>query len=118
MLGDSGFGDGDLPRIASDVVPFICGLGVQGHAPIPSWFIETITILCKQGKPSFNNIKIRAPCGPRGLLIHSRRFSAPQSYIQYHRLPAEALPSNFVAIGDAHIQLNPNQGSVSLSAQA
>ncbi|KAJ6569416.1 hypothetical protein B0H19DRAFT_1257065 [Mycena capillaripes] len=91
MVGDSGVGDGDLPRIASDVVPFISG--VRGHAPIPSWFLETVTILCEHGNPSFDNIKIPT-----------------QSYIQYHSLPAEVLPSNFVAIGDSNLQLNPIHG--------
>ncbi|KAJ7785069.1 hypothetical protein DFH07DRAFT_786608, partial [Mycena maculata] len=80
-----------LPHVASEVVPFL--EAVRGHEPIPSWFLETIAILCESGNPSFDNIKI-----------------ATQSYIQYHLVPEGSLPSNFVAIGDANIQLNPVYG--------
>ncbi|KAJ7139384.1 hypothetical protein C8R44DRAFT_303423 [Mycena epipterygia] len=81
-------GDASLPRIASDVLPFVSGF--EGQAPIPSWFLETVAILCENGNPSFDNIKIPT-----------------QSYVQYHSLPAAALPSNFIAIGDSSLQLNP-----------
>ncbi|KAJ6569418.1 hypothetical protein B0H19DRAFT_694446 [Mycena capillaripes] len=91
MVGDSSDGEGDLPRTASEVMPFISEL--RGHAPTPSWFLETVTILCERGNPSFHNIKIPT-----------------QSYIEYHRLPAGALPSNFIAIGDSTLQLNPVHG--------
>ncbi|KAJ7235278.1 hypothetical protein B0H12DRAFT_1141724 [Mycena haematopus] len=51
---------------------------IRGHAPLDAWFIKTIEILCENcDNPSFDIIKIRT------------------------------LPSNFIAIGDAHIQLNP-----------
>ncbi|KAJ7924324.1 hypothetical protein B0H13DRAFT_2315469 [Mycena leptocephala] len=90
IIGDANV-EGDLPRIASDVVPFL--LGFRLHAPIPSWFLEVVAILCEHGNPSFDNIKIPT-----------------QSYIQYHTLPAGALPANFIAIGDANMQLNPIHG--------
>ncbi|KAJ7680899.1 hypothetical protein DFH06DRAFT_1464974 [Mycena polygramma] len=73
------------------VVPFLAGF--RSHAPIPSWLLETIDFLCEQGNPTFNSIKIPT-----------------QSYVEYHRLPATSLPSNFVAIGDANLQLNPVHG--------
>ncbi|KAF8151934.1 hypothetical protein K438DRAFT_1864784 [Mycena galopus ATCC 62051] len=83
--------DGALPEIASEVVPFL--LQFRSHAPIPSWFVETVAILCEHGNPSFDNIK-----------------TPTQTYIRYHRLPTNALPSNFIAIGDANLQLNPVHG--------
>ncbi|KAJ7479962.1 hypothetical protein B0H11DRAFT_2233533 [Mycena galericulata] len=89
LIGDSG--DGDLPRVPSDFVPYFTGF--RGHAAIPSWFIDTIGILCESGDPVLNYIKI-----------------PPQSYVQYHSLPAGILPSNFVAIGDSNLQLNPIHG--------
>ncbi|KAF7340265.1 hypothetical protein MVEN_01945400 [Mycena venus] len=91
LVGNSGDDDGPLPETAAEVVQFISE--IKGHAPIPSWFLETTAILCKYGNPSFDNIKIPT-----------------QSYVQYHRLPAGDLPSNFVAIGDANLQLNPIHG--------
>ncbi|KAJ7451071.1 hypothetical protein FB451DRAFT_1284592 [Mycena latifolia] len=81
----------ELPRAAADIVPFISGFRV--HTPIPSWFLDTLEILCERGNPSFDNIKIPA-----------------QSYIRYHSVPAGALPANFVAIGDSNLQLNPIHG--------
>ncbi|KAJ7086215.1 hypothetical protein C8R44DRAFT_893670 [Mycena epipterygia] len=83
--------DAELPRIPSDVVPFLSGLG--GHGPVPSWVIETVSILCESGNPSFDNIKIPT-----------------LSYIQYHTVPTRTLPSNFIAIGDANLKLNPVYG--------
>ncbi|KAJ7114889.1 hypothetical protein C8R44DRAFT_795017 [Mycena epipterygia] len=88
-VGDS---DGaDLPRTVSDVLPFLMGYGID--VPIPSWILETISILCERGNPWFDDIKIPT-----------------LSYIQYHSLPAGGLPSNFVAIGDANLKLNPIHG--------
>ncbi|KAJ7085315.1 hypothetical protein C8R44DRAFT_752913 [Mycena epipterygia] len=89
LLGDGG--NTDLPRIASDVGPFLSAY--RGHFGIPAWVQETISILCEQGNPQFDNIKIPT-----------------LSHVQYHSAPAGALPSNFVAIGDANLKLNPIYG--------
>ncbi|KAJ7630338.1 hypothetical protein FB45DRAFT_915234 [Roridomyces roridus] len=86
LCGDAG--SFDLPRTSADVIPFLARM--QGKADMPSWFISTMSILCERGNPSFNNIRIPT-----------------QSYVQYHSLPEAKLPSNFVAIGDANLQLNP-----------
>ncbi|KAJ7073469.1 hypothetical protein B0H15DRAFT_61517 [Mycena belliarum] len=83
--------DDNLPRVASDVVPWLTS--IRSHAEVPTWFLETIEILCEQGEPWFDHTRI-----------------APQSYIQYHKAPARTLPSNFIAIGDAVMQLNPVNG--------
>ncbi|KAJ7134915.1 hypothetical protein C8R43DRAFT_1239203 [Mycena crocata] len=81
-----------LPQTAVEIVPFITGF--QGFdAPIRAWVMETIGFLCEHGNPSFDSLKI-----------------SPQSYVQYHNLPPESLPSNFVALGDATLQLNPTFG--------
>jgi len=90
LVGNSGDDDGALPQTAAEVVPFLSEF--RGHVPIPSWFLETVAILCEHGNPWFDNIKIPT-----------------QSYVQYHRVP-DVLPSNFVAIGDANLQLNPIHG--------
>ncbi|KAJ7600423.1 hypothetical protein C8J56DRAFT_846958 [Mycena floridula] len=89
ILGDAC--DGPLPRKAPEVVPFLSTF--QGREPIPSWFLEVVTLLCESGNPSFDIIKIPA-----------------QSYVQYHNIPKGALPSNFIALGDANLQLNPVHG--------
>ncbi|KAF7364251.1 hypothetical protein MSAN_01084900 [Mycena sanguinolenta] len=85
----SNYGDGSvLPRIASDVVPFLSAF--RGHKSVPSWFLATLGILCERGNPHFNNIKIPS-----------------QSYVRYHLVPKGSLPPNFIAIGDAIQQTNP-----------
>ncbi|KAF8193067.1 hypothetical protein K438DRAFT_1829065, partial [Mycena galopus ATCC 62051] len=82
----------NLPRSVPEILPFIST--IRGHAPLASWFVKTVEILCENcHEPSFDIIKI-----------------PEQSYIKYHSVPAGALPSNFIAVGDAHIQLNPVHG--------
>ncbi|KAF7344347.1 hypothetical protein MSAN_01915700 [Mycena sanguinolenta] len=82
----------DLPRTEAEVLPFITG--VRGcKKPIPAWFIETIELLCEHGNPSFDAIKI-----------------PPQSFVRYHSLSTGDLPSNFIAMGDASLRLNPIHG--------
>ncbi|KAJ7785319.1 hypothetical protein DFH07DRAFT_7248 [Mycena maculata] len=82
----------NLPRSVPEVLPFIST--IRGHAPIAPWFIKTVEILCEQcPNPSFDIIKI-----------------PDQSYVRYHSVPAGTLPSNFIAVGDANIQLNPVHG--------
>ncbi|KAF8189433.1 hypothetical protein K438DRAFT_1832578 [Mycena galopus ATCC 62051] len=80
----------NLPRSVPEILPFISR--IRGHAPLASWFVKTVEILCENcNEPSFDIIK----------------YVPEQSYVKYHSVPAGALPSNFIAVGDAHIQLNP-----------
>ncbi|KAJ7815187.1 hypothetical protein B0H14DRAFT_3878445 [Mycena olivaceomarginata] len=82
----------NLPRRVSEVIPFLSA--TQGHAPLPSWFFEVVEILCERcPEPSFDNIKI-----------------PDQSYVRYHSVPGGTLPSNFIAVGDSNLQLNPVYG--------
>ncbi|KAF7359652.1 hypothetical protein MVEN_00689300 [Mycena venus] len=84
--------DGNLPRSLSEIIPFLSTIG--GHAPVPAWFVETLEMLCECcPEPSFDNIRI-----------------PDQSYVKYHSVPAGTLPSNFIAIGDSNLQLNPVHG--------
>ncbi|KAJ6558219.1 hypothetical protein B0H19DRAFT_1376695 [Mycena capillaripes] len=81
-----------LPRSAGEVVPFIAefqGLSI----PIPFWVIEVIEMLCEHGEPTFDFAKIPS-----------------QSFVRYHSLLKGDLPSNFIALGDASLQLNPIHG--------
>ncbi|KAF7328344.1 hypothetical protein MVEN_02549900 [Mycena venus] len=79
----------NLPRSRPEIIPFLSML--RGHVPIPSWFLETVEMLCEHcPEPSYDNIRI-----------------PDQSYVKYHSLPSGTLPSNFIAIGDANLQLNP-----------
>ncbi|KAJ7113846.1 hypothetical protein C8R44DRAFT_881418 [Mycena epipterygia] len=89
LLSDCGHAE--LPRSASDVGSFLSRYG--GQVPIPAWVLETVAILCERGNPQFDNIKIPT-----------------QSYVRYHEASVEALPSNFIAIGDANLKLNPIYG--------
>ncbi|KAJ7643012.1 hypothetical protein DFH06DRAFT_1213535, partial [Mycena polygramma] len=89
-VGDTS--SGDMPRAASEVVPFIAGFP-DLNRPNPSWVLETIELLCEHGNPSAHVIKLPT-----------------QSFVRYHSLPAGALPSNFITVGDASSQLNPIHG--------
>ncbi|KAJ7037348.1 hypothetical protein C8F04DRAFT_1092144 [Mycena alexandri] len=91
LFSDSGEGESDMPRVVSDILPYLQRF--PGHAPISPWFLEAVALLCEQGDPLFYHNKIPT-----------------QSYIEYHRVPARDLPSNFIAIGDANLQLNPIHG--------
>ncbi|KAJ7829875.1 hypothetical protein B0H14DRAFT_3716327 [Mycena olivaceomarginata] len=63
-------------------------------SPLPSWFFEAVEILCERcPEPSFDNIKI-----------------PDQSYVRYHSVLGGTLPSNFIAVGDSNLQLNPVYG--------
>ncbi|KAJ7743833.1 hypothetical protein B0H16DRAFT_1727555 [Mycena metata] len=88
---DSGEGGTNAPRVVSDILPYLQRF--PGHAPIPPWFFEVVSILCEQEDPLFYH-----------------NFMPTQSYVEYHRVPAHDLPSNFIAIGDATLQLNPIHG--------
>ncbi|KAJ7694491.1 hypothetical protein B0H16DRAFT_1485639 [Mycena metata] len=70
----------ELPRTASEILPFIATFPV-------------VELLCEHGNPSFDSIRI-----------------ADQSFVRYHAVPKGALPSNFIALGDVTMQLNPMHG--------
>ncbi|KAJ7631340.1 hypothetical protein DFH06DRAFT_1224277 [Mycena polygramma] len=90
VVGDTS--SGDLPRTAPEVVPFMTGF--RGYIkPVPSWVLEVVGLLCEHGKPSVDVVKIPI-----------------QSFVRYHSLPPGILPSNFVAVGDSSMQLNPVHG--------
>ncbi|KAJ7122267.1 hypothetical protein C8R44DRAFT_785898 [Mycena epipterygia] len=91
QLALSDCGNTELPRNACDIGLFLSRY--RGQVPIPAWVLETVSILCERGNPQFDNIKIPT-----------------QSYVQYHSAAAGALPSNFIAIGDANLKLNPIYG--------
>ncbi|KAK6996502.1 hypothetical protein R3P38DRAFT_3071158, partial [Favolaschia claudopus] len=78
----------NLPRTTSEIVPFLST--VRGHEPLAPWFVRSVELLCEHcEEPSFDIIKL-----PR------------HSYVKYHTA-LSALPSNYIAFGDAHMQLNP-----------
>jgi hypothetical protein len=48
----------NLPRSVPEILPFIST--IRGHAPLASWFVKTVEILCENcNDPSFDIIKIR-----------------------------------------------------------
>ncbi|KAJ7711520.1 hypothetical protein B0H16DRAFT_1480304 [Mycena metata] len=50
-------GEKELPRTASEILPFIATFPVY-HAPVASWVLEVIELLCEHGNPSFDSIRI------------------------------------------------------------
>ncbi|KAF8590234.1 hypothetical protein K439DRAFT_1330922 [Ramaria rubella] len=81
-----GWGDVRLPEKSDDIEGYVRSL--RGPAPVPKWVLNVLAILNENGSPIFHPVKI-PPC----------------SWIQYRLL--SNLPSNFVAIGDSEMQLNP-----------
>ncbi|KAJ7732396.1 hypothetical protein B0H14DRAFT_2639877 [Mycena olivaceomarginata] len=82
----------NLPRSRPEIIPFLST--IRGHVPMPSWFLEAVEMLCEHcPEPSYDNIRI-----------------PDQSYVKYHSLPSGTLPCNFIAVGDANLQLNPVHG--------
>ncbi|KAJ7018421.1 hypothetical protein C8F04DRAFT_1199012 [Mycena alexandri] len=70
---------------------------ISGIPRTGCWVLEVIELLCEHGNPSFNSIRIAS-------------YSGDQSFIRYHCVPEVALPSNFITVGDATMQLNPMHG--------
>ncbi|KAF7327955.1 hypothetical protein MKEN_00375700 [Mycena kentingensis (nom. inval.)] len=90
LFGDTGMGH--LPGSADELLPFL--ERYQGFAkPLPSWLFDTVRLLVQECVPEFDPINLN-------LL----------AFIQYHLLRPGALPSNFVAVGDASVYLNPVHG--------
>ncbi|KAJ7806255.1 hypothetical protein B0H14DRAFT_3484240 [Mycena olivaceomarginata] len=44
------------------------------------------------------------------VLLQTDNHTTDQSYVKYHSLPSGTLPCNFIAVGDANLQLNPVHG--------
>ncbi|KAJ7074105.1 hypothetical protein C8F01DRAFT_1272423 [Mycena amicta] len=81
---------GELPRRPEDIVPFI--LKFRGmNAPMPNWVIELVEILIEHDPSPACNV------------LHL----TPLQYLSYHTLPPNALPTNYIALGDATVFLNP-----------
>ncbi|KAJ7051149.1 hypothetical protein C8F01DRAFT_646332 [Mycena amicta] len=94
IFGDSSANAvGDLPRRPEDIVPFL--LKFHGmNAPMPVWVIELVEILVEHDpSPACHNVRL-----------------TPLQYLSYHTLPPDALPTNYIAVGDATVFLNPIHG--------
>ncbi|KAJ7631343.1 hypothetical protein DFH06DRAFT_1224287 [Mycena polygramma] len=87
LIGNTAYED--LPRTSRQVTPFL----KASKLPIPSWVLDVLDILCERTEPSFDTIRLPA-----------------QSYVRYDTAPAKALPCNFIAVGDANMNLNPVYG--------
>lgn len=81
-----GWGDVTLPRTPPEIEGFVASM--RGREPVPEWLVEMLRVLAEEGEPTFKPLRIR-PC----------------SYIRYQDV--QGLPTNFIAVGDAMLQLNP-----------
>ncbi|TFL02255.1 hypothetical protein BDV98DRAFT_566970 [Pterulicium gracile] len=86
QLCTTSWGPCDLPKQAEDLELFLRTL--HSPEPIPEWLFETVRLLAEGGSPHFSPAKIPG-C----------------SHVHYHE--AKGLPNNYVALGDATMQLNP-----------
>ncbi|KAF7310430.1 hypothetical protein HMN09_00585000 [Mycena chlorophos] len=90
LFGDTGMGY--LPQSAEELLPFLERFRGQKQ-PLPQWLTPTIQMLIDDVEPEFDPINLN-------LL----------TFIQYHLLRPGSLPSNFAAVGDAFLFLNPVHG--------
>ncbi|KAI0338097.1 hypothetical protein BDW22DRAFT_810294 [Trametopsis cervina] len=81
-----GWGDVALPLEPDAIEGYV--RSCKGREDVPEWLVDVLRELIKHGEPTFKPLKIR-PC----------------SYIRYQDV--SGLPSNFVALGDSFLQLNP-----------
>ncbi|TFL02249.1 hypothetical protein BDV98DRAFT_566962 [Pterulicium gracile] len=91
------WGPSNLPKQPEEIIPCLASFGMS--KPVPEWFMKTVAILVENGSPVFATAQL-ASC----------------TQINYHQLTSYA--SNFVAIGDAVMVLNPifGQGCVKVMA--
>ncbi|KAL4260075.1 FAD-binding domain-containing protein [Pleurotus pulmonarius] len=87
-----GWGDVHLPKEREDILPYV--RSVKGAHPAPLWVVRVVEMLLESEQKgdatiTFKPLKIPAP-----------------SFVQYHKI-THNLPSNFIAIGDSEMQLNP-----------
>ncbi|KAG9227186.1 hypothetical protein PLEOSDRAFT_1106212 [Pleurotus ostreatus PC15] len=87
-----GWGDVHLPKEKEDILPYV--RSVKGAYPAPQWVRKVVEMLLESEQNgdaviTFKPLKIPAP-----------------SFVQYHKI-THLLPSNFIAIGDSEMQLNP-----------
>lgn len=99
-----GWGDVALPLSPGELDGYVTS--VRGREPIPEWLVEIVHILADEGEAKFKPLKIR-----ESLLYSPHHVTedwcvlGPCSFIRYQDI--KDLPSNFVALGDAMLQLNP-----------
>ncbi|TFL01115.1 hypothetical protein BDV98DRAFT_593521 [Pterulicium gracile] len=87
------WGSSNFPKQAEDVIPCLADFGFS--KPLPAWFMEAVELLVENGSATFSTAQL-ASC----------------FQLQYDRL--SNCPSNFIAIGDSVMVLNPifGQGCV------
>ncbi|KAF9493494.1 hypothetical protein BDN71DRAFT_1394896 [Pleurotus eryngii] len=87
-----GWGDVHLPKEKEDILPYVHS--VKGARPAPQWVTRVVAVLLESEEKgdatiTFKPLKIPAP-----------------SFVQYYKI-THNLPSNFIAVGDSEMQLNP-----------
>ncbi|KAF8507660.1 hypothetical protein JB92DRAFT_2958600 [Gautieria morchelliformis] len=84
-----GWGKFDVPKTVDDIIQHV--RSVQGPGKVPTWVLELVEILSSEAQHDCKYLRL-SPC----------------SFIKYHTAPN--IPSNFVAVGDSLLQLNPAFG--------
>lgn len=100
------WGPSNLPKQPEEIIPCLASFGMS--KPVPEWFMKTVAILVENGSPVFATAQLgELGCNFRFGGWHSSIDVYPASctQINYHQLTSYA--SNFVAIGDAVMVLNP-----------
>ena len=95
------------PRNKAQMLEYVHNMVMAPGYEIPSWILDLFDVLCGESveEPVIGIYSTRkSASSTRGYNI-ANLFAASSSYVQYHL--ASNLPSNFVAIGDAVMELNP-----------
>jgi hypothetical protein len=90
-----------------DIKKFLSGMVVL--SPIPDWIFRLLELFEEEQVPStYSHARCRTFILITFELTLITRCAAPSVYVQYHL--AKNIPSNFIAIGDSVLKLNPVRG--------
>lgn len=86
----------DRPHSLPNILSTVCDFADYRHGKMAPWLVELLRFLAEH----------EAECPQYYVDFPHRSFS----WVRYHEAPYGSLPSNFVAVGDAVMKLNPAGG--------
>ena len=102
-----GWGLEDAPHSKAQIREFMHGMAMAPGYEFPSWIAGLFDVLCDDtvDEPIIGFYPSRTSKNFISAAANLTFGTASSSYIQYHL--ASNLPSNFVATGDAAMEINP-----------
>jgi hypothetical protein len=112
-ISPGAWGIADLPKTIEGVIEFAHSMVMD--VPLPEWIFQMLDMLNEnvqvQASISVSYLRVRKYHLPLLATMHSLKiFTAPSYYYRFHQ--AVNLPSNWVALGDSIMRINPVFGCV------